>query len=265
MDPSLESLFNLYVYTPGRRLFALQQVRKIAQDMNKTELVTLIDKAIEANVKHIELMAAYQQEQPHKKGSSAAQGIDWQIDRTLGGLQDMAYALIKGIGPEDPLVPSIEALLKALFPAGLTAITLLPYVEELAQVDRIVKVARSDYGQLIAAIKLDRFVDRLSNLAKQFRAELESSKPSGIPYDTVRASAAQCQNLMLQVVAYIIGRYHGNSPEHADTRTSLLNPILDQNEAIGHYLRNRRSVPDVNPTTGENLTSTDNPVPAAGT
>jgi hypothetical protein len=253
MDASLESLVGLYQFSPGRRLFALQQVHKVATSMKETELLSVIGEAITAERKNIELVAAYQRNRDQPKGSAEAQKIDWAVDRALGSLQEMGQALLKVIEPSDPRATGIQAMLHALFPGGLTAVTLLPYVEELAQLDRIVHVAQTEHSRIIAAIGAEPVLARLTALAQQFRTALEAVAPQDVRYDAVRATAAQCQNLLLQVTVAILAKHSTNDPVHVNARTALLQPILAQNEAIAQYLRARRPAPDVDPATGDEL------------
>ena len=62
--------------------------------------------------------------------------------------------------------------------------------------------------------------------------------------------------MLLETVAIIVGKHHERTPEGTAARLSLLEPILKQNEAIGQYLKARRSPPDVNPETGEDAPDT---------
>ena len=55
MDATLEWIFNLYVFTTGRRLFALRQVRAIAKEQRFTELVKHCDTAVEHDLATREL------------------------------------------------------------------------------------------------------------------------------------------------------------------------------------------------------------------
>jgi hypothetical protein len=164
----------------------------------------------------------------------------------------MALAISRVLEPGDPLGPRIEAMLQALFPAGLTAVTLLSYVEELAQIDRILKAA-AGHRETIAAIGAERVVARLTTLVQEFRAALETGPEQPVAYDVVRAASMSCQNLLLQVTVAILGKYRTSELAQAEARALLLQPILVQNDAIGQYLRARRAVPDVDPATGNEV------------
>jgi hypothetical protein len=55
----------------------------------------------------------------------------------------------------------------------------------------------------------------------------------------------------LGALAMILGRHWRETPEDALARSTLLRPIVEQNEAIRSYLRSRRPIRDVDPATGE--------------
>lgn len=262
MDAGLESLIDLHVFSPGRRLFALMQIHEIAKERNETGLLPLLDEAIAAERRNIELIASYHADQKKKKGSSEAQAIDRKIDRNLGAIQDVAKAVLKTEEPSEPRYQRAEEMLGAFFPLGILSVTLLPYVEELAQVERILDLARGVYKHTVAEVGVEQFLHNLASLATEFRETLEANRPEGIAYDSVRSSAARCQNLLLQVAAYVIGHHHADTDEEAKAREELLRPILIQNEEIYEHLRARRSIPDVDPKTGEELPPGTSPSPA---
>ncbi|MRG96974.1 hypothetical protein [Polyangium spumosum] len=56
-------------------------------------------------------------------------------------------------------------------------------------------------------------------------------------------------------MAKILGTYDEPTGDHAEKRAALLAPVVKQNEAIRQHLRARRSAPDVDPKTGEELLS----------
>jgi hypothetical protein len=76
-----------------------------------------------------------------------------------------------------------------------------------------------------------------------------STSPSGPSWDDVKAGRELGQELYLQVVANIIMRFAAN----LSTRSALLEPIWDQNQEIKAYRRQRRTLVDVDPDSGEPL------------
>jgi hypothetical protein len=253
MDASLESLFNLYVSTTGRRLFAHRQVRAIAQKQGFTELVKHCDEAIAYDLATRKLERRWESEPSPATASSnpTAQRIDNLIDGILGAIRDTAVAQTRGTPADDPIHGEVEAFVTRLFPVSVHAVTSLPYVEELAAVDDILKLLKGELAPAVKELGLGRLVKRLGDLAGQYRDALESPPPSVLQWGHVRAARNEGHGLLLETVAIIVGEHPKRTPEGTAKRQALLAPILKQNDEIGQHLRARRAVTDVNPETGE--------------
>jgi hypothetical protein len=195
------------------------------------------------------------------------QRIDGLVDRTLTAIRDGAVAQAEGADPNDDISEKVERFLVALFPAGVQAVTSLPVVEELAAVDAIVTKLEGSHAAAVVELELTRLSKRLATLAIDYRAAQEAPATTELSFDTVRAARAQGHEHLLQAVALIVGRYYSTTDEHVAARSTLLAPILKQNEAIRLYLRARRAVEDVDPETGEidpNAPNSGELPPAAG-
>ncbi|MDC3958087.1 hypothetical protein [Polyangium jinanense] len=130
------------------------------------------------------------------------------------------------------------------------AVTSLPFVEELGEVQRILsRVDEPDYKALVIELGLTRHVLRLRDLEGKYRAAIEGLGGQ-VTYAQVKDARAKGQSLMLQAVAMILGEYPSDSDADRKARGALLGPILVQNEAIRRYLRERKPIEDVNPETG---------------
>lgn len=250
MDGTLNDIFNLYEFTSGRRLFALAQVAAIAKDEGFTDLVKHCAAAIahERAVRELERRWAGE---PVKATNPQAQRIDALTDRTLTALRDSALAQAQGAPPGDPIHAQVEGFLKRIFPISVYAITSLGYVEELAAVDEIVSLLKGELAPTAKELGLKRLADRLADLASQYREALEAPPDSLVGWGRVRAARAEGQGMLLEAVALIVGRHYQRSAEGTAARLALLRPILQQNDAIGQYLKARRAVGDVNPDTGD--------------
>jgi hypothetical protein len=250
MNTQLEDLFGFYLFTTGRRLFAIQQVLKAAKQDRWPELVKHLQAALDfdRNTRQLDLIWIQQRGQPL---GAKAQKLDWKLDKTLGSFVKAAISYAEGLDPEDELVAEIETMLKTIAPAGLQAITQLPFVEELSELDRINTALDGDLAGTVEKLGSIKLVKRLTKLTSEFRAELETEPATRIIFDQVRAARARGQRNMLQAVAIIIGRYHGDSQEHVSKRDILLSPIMRQSDEIGAYMKSRRTILDVDPETGE--------------
>jgi hypothetical protein len=251
MSAELGSLFNLYQFSTGRRIFAMQLVLKAARKIKFPELEVHVAMAIKHDRATRKLDAQWQAQGGQPKGQGAAPRVDTLVDKTLTGLRDAAAAQAAGAAPDDDIAEKVAQFIGEIFPAGVASITQLSYLDELAAVDAIVGKLKGELAPLAAELGLSRLANRLATLAAEYRSALEAPPPPALSFGTVRAARAQGQENMLQAVALIVGRYYKSTPDHAGPRAALLGPILKQDEAIAHYLRSRRTVEDVNPETGE--------------
>ena len=252
MDATLSALLNFYIFTTGRRLFAMKQVRQAADSAGLADLVAHCDAAIDHDGGARDLDARWLGQNVDAQFSPEARQIDILVDTTLGALRDGVDAAARTSAPGDALGTAAVKLNDLLFPKGSVAsITTLPMVEELAQVQRILKAVTSpEWSATVQDLGLSRHVARLAALEPQYRAALEAA-PGKVAFAAVKDARARGQVLMLQAVAMILGRYPSDAPADLAGRTALLGPILKQNDAIRMYLRSRRAVEDVNPDTGE--------------
>ncbi len=253
MDGSLESIFNLYQFPTGRRLFAIKLVRARAEAENFDKLVKHCDAVIAHDITTQSMERRWAGESTSENTNPDAQRIDILVDRTLGAIRDHAVAQAAGASDNDPIHAKVETFLKKVFPTSVHAITTLPFVEELEAVDAIVKSFQDELAPLVQELNLQRHASRLTNLANDYRKALEAPPPSLLDWGRVRAARAEGQGLLLETIAIIIGKRHGRSATATAARLQLLEPILRQNDAIGAALKGRRSPTDVNADTGEEL------------
>src|SRR5262245_43692903 len=241
MDASLSSLFNLYTFSTDRRLFALHHVHKLAKDMGFPELETHAAMAIKHDKKTLELDRQWSATSSTAlkptttkitKKQTEAQRIDALVDRTLTSIRDAAVAQADGADPDDDIADKVQAFLKDIFPAGLQAVTTLPFVDEVSSGDNIVAKHKGKHAAAVTSLGLARRAHRLAKLAVEYRAAQEAPAPPELDFGTVRAARAHGEDHLLQAVAQIVGKYYGTSEEHASARSTLLAPILKQNEAI---------------------------------
>lgn len=248
MTADLGTLLNLYVFSTGRRLFALQQVQKLASGRKLADLEAHVAAAIKHDKQTLTL-----EQQWETSGAAAPKGeaarIDALVDRTLSALRDAAQAQAEGAEPGDEIAEMAESFLRTLFPAGVAAITSLSFIEELAVIDSIIVKLKGPLAPAVKELGLTRLAKRLTSLADEYRGALSTPSPA-LKFGEVRAARARGQEMLLETVALIIGEFPLSSAQDLASRTSLLGPILKQNEEIGQALRARRALSDVDPTSG---------------
>jgi len=248
MTADLGTLLNLYVFSTGRRLVALQQVQKLASDRGLADLEAHVAAAIQHDRQTLALEKQWETSGASAPKSEAAR-IDALVDRTLHALRDAAQAQAEGSEPGDEIAEMTETFLKALFPAGVAAITNLSFVEELAVIDSMIIKLKGPLAPTVKELGLTRLAKRLTHLADEYRGALADPSP-GLKFGDVRAARARGQEMLLEAVAMVLGKHPLSTHQDLASRTSLLGPILKQNEEIGQAVRARRALSDVDPATG---------------
>lgn len=248
MDVSLQSLINLYVFSTGRRLFALGQVMKAAGERSFSELEAHCTAAIKHDRSTRALESQWAAPAPR---SPLVQPIDVRTDRTLVAIRDVAQAHADSDEEDEELRGGVRALLTAIYPQGVQAVIQLPFVEQLSAMDGILETLKSKrFAPLVADLGLNRKVKQLAKQIAEYRAALESPPAETVGFDKVKVARATVQDYLVQAVAMILAKHPTRSAEDVAARSALLGPILVQDEAIRQYLKSRRAVQDVNPETG---------------
>ena len=102
MDAALGSLLNFYSFSTGRRIFALQQVQKIASDTGFKELAAHITPALKHDAKTHEIELQWSRiPVTAPRGQAETQRVDALTDRTLTAIRDTAMAQATA-GPSSP-------------------------------------------------------------------------------------------------------------------------------------------------------------------
>lgn len=253
MSAYLAQLIHLYIFPTGRRLFAHSQSKTLAAAAGHTALEAHCTAALAHDQQTQSLEAQWSGNKGPRRYAPEAKKTDVLIDICLGALDDALDAEIRDATPGDMLGQAAVQLRHELFPQGVGAVTGAVYVNELAEAERIVGLLQSaKWSPTVKDLGLSRRVDKLVGLTQQYRSALGLTvKP--VTYEQVKEARDKGQELLLQTAAMIMGLHPSDSGADVAGRTSLMGPILAQNEAIGLYLRARRAVPEVNPETGEAL------------
>ncbi|MCG8421655.1 MAG: hypothetical protein MJE77_27360 [Proteobacteria bacterium] len=248
METNLNGFLKLNVFPSGRRLFAQRQVAKVALGLEFTQLVEHLAEAI-AHDQRTRTLEKIWAGHNARRGIDV-RGVDIRLDQTLNALRDGAMAQAKGAHQSDPVVAQVDGFIAQLFPAGVHAITSLPYLDELATVEVIVARLQGRLAPVVVDLGLERPTRRLAALTEEYRAALEAGDTHD--FDTVCAARTRGQTYLLETVALIVGRFYRNDdPVHAARRDVLLRPIVEQNNAIRDYLNARRTIRDIDPETGQ--------------
>lgn len=246
MARSIAPLFALYILTPGRRIYALRRVAEKAADHELMEFAPGIEIAIAHDRETLDLDAT------RREGVIVeVREHDGEVDRTLGAIQ----ALISHFASGKSKDATATALLGQLFPNGLAAHVHLAHVEQAAANERVLKILEGEvHKEWLDKHGVRPLIEELRSNHDEFDAAMKARDAAGAPtYETIKLRRDRGQDLYLEVVAHIVAQLR-DKPE---VRDDLLEPIRAQDLRIQHYRRQRRSVVDVNPETGEELEPTD--------
>lgn len=250
MNVHLSDFFKLYQLSTGRRIFALRRMREHAVRLGARALVERIDRALAHDETTRRLDLAWSGARRRRASGGAVAAVDNRMDRALGGLRDVVRALTAGAAPDDAIYGLAQQLLDRIFPAGVHAVTTLPVVDQLAAVETIVELLQGELAPLVAELNIQTNVRRVIELAREYRAVLEE-RPASVSFAEVQSARHEGHERFCSIIGMIVGTYYrADLAEHMDARDALLEPVLEQNEAVRVYLRARRPIVDVNPETG---------------
>ena len=250
MDATLSALLQFYIFSTGRRLFALTEVQKLASAEGHTAVATHCDVALAHDRDTLQKEARWSSDKSAPQYTPDAKQVDILIDVALGALRDSLDADARDAAPGDALSESAAQLSQLLFPNGLAAVTNAPFVEQLAEVQRILTCLQSaEWASVVNDLGLGRRVARLADLEKRYASAIATTTKS-ISFAEVKNARTKGQQLLLQTVAMILGLYPSANESDVAARTKLLGPVLRQNELIRAYMRSRRTVEDIDPDTG---------------
>jgi hypothetical protein len=256
----LGSLIQLNIFPTGRRLRALTSVHALIAGMGLDDLSTLLAEAIAHDEATYVLEQRWRAKRKtgkvSKKQARAKKEvvqIDIQTDNTLTALKESAESCTKGADREQDkeLFDLVDTFLDEVLPGGVQAVSGKAFPEELLAVEAIVKKLQSDKLKPILQ-KLGAGVpaERLARLAVRYRAALEAAGET-LDFGTVREARSEGQNYLSRIVVRILDKYGQSGGADAPARAKLLRPILEQDEQISAHFRARRSIPDIDPKTGE--------------
>lgn len=236
MSISLSQLFNISTLPPNRRIQALRRVRERSEAHKLDELLGAIDAAI-AHDEHALALENTRQQNP-----SDSRGLDDRIDRTIG----MIAGLLEDYGKDTDgrIAGRATELRKELFPQGLQHHVNLPYAQQHVANEHVVTLLEApENRQWIEEQGLRPLTNRLRKLNTSFGALLHTAEEgSGVAsWADIQIARRLGHERMLQVVARIVGMYP--TSETADTRTHLLQPILEQAQVVREFRQRHNTEP----------------------
>ncbi|WP_428262188.1 hypothetical protein [Haliangium sp.] len=251
MQPDIIRDTNFYLLTPGRRVFACEQVATEASSRGMTDLAGRATAAAGADRELLDIQAAHRDTGAALHGSLARLN-DIAVDRGTTSLDSHLAAQINLFGDRHARGLAAEQLRKALFPKGVAAITGQPYVQEHVEISNL--LARAEAPALTEARaalpELTPMLAHLAELNQEYGEALNAD--DSLSNEELRQRNRDGQRRLAELIVLIYAYFLNNAPDDGSGLAALLEPIYRQNEAVRLSRRRRRTAPrDVDPDTGE--------------
>ncbi|MDX9722230.1 MAG: DUF6261 family protein [Myxococcota bacterium] len=245
-------LFTLYRLPPGRILYALGVLRKLAVQLGLDALVVLIDDGIARAKTAIDLRVRLDAAKATENSSigQTLRELDKLFDRIVGAFDTILAGQMAAF-PDQDSGRAAERIRNATLPNGVYAITHSSYPEEIAYGRRLLDMLEGELAPELALVPLGDLPKRLRETVDKFDEALQTTPKVELSNADVTLARARADNALIVIFSWIIAHY--GSDEQAETRAQLLRPILQQNDAMRLYHQRRRPAHDVDPNTGGEL------------
>lgn len=244
MPGLMYDLIKMRRISTGRRLFALRQVRGIAGNQGRNDLLAAVDEALQFDTNTYEMELAWKRARELPKSRGDAFDFDNQIDRTLSAIYRRLEDNVTLMAGTDLAEPS-QALLTQLFPAGVRPIIQQKFEEQLVN-NRAILAGLKENDAVVDTVGLRSHITRLEQLARQFDAELQETKKPEVSWGKLCSLRTLGNMHLRRIVAKVIG-IGGFSESDEKVREELLAPILFQAEQAMKTRKSRSDSADVEP------------------
>jgi hypothetical protein len=253
-----EFIKQLYRLPLGRSAHACRRMAERAEALGNARVAEIATSGLALARGGLELARRRRLGSSNSRYGPEAQRLDNLVDQLLTAIYQYLSSqatLLKGT----PAGDSAAALIEALLPEGVGAITQLAFAEEYEAVTALLARLDTDGALADHARQVPQLGDILARLQASNAAYGESLKREEVPAAAdVRTAEAAVQERLLVTVGAVISAYY-DSEADLDTRDHLLEPLLEQNRAHATYLRRRRAgsaaVVDIDPDTGDEIVS----------
>lgn len=165
-------LLDLARLTAGRRIWALQQMRQVAESRGISLLIGRIDEAIAHDRYTVSLDSRLGSTPRNRLYSPRVTELRRLSNRTLTGIRDIALGHAKGRAADDSRTVMVKQFLREAFPGGVGAITSLPYADQVAALEDILEGLHGQLVPAVAALGLSAQVEHLAELTGAFRTAI---------------------------------------------------------------------------------------------
>jgi hypothetical protein len=262
MDITARSLLNLYKFPLGRSSFALRTIAERARALGWLDVEKLALQGV-AEVQRCMTMVLRFRPTSDNQYPPEATEQDSLVDRTIGGVYLYLESQINMYG-DMPIGLAAARIQDALLPDGVGAVTQLAFTEQHEQVNVILAHAKSpDLADDVALLPdLTKHLACLDERNDKYGQILRKAK-DGPTRQQIKEGRDAIQERIAEVGALILGQHAvrklSDSSMSTKDRDHLLQPILEQNEAIRQARRRNRPPTDVDPETGEEIVDSEPP------
>lgn len=239
MDHSLYALFVWTQLTTAERISIYNQWKPLVTRHNLPQALAHIERALAHDEHTQELEIQWEKSNGTGFYHPKAAALDPSVDDLLGAIYRIADATIRGFPASHPAVAAAKRLIQAMFPLGLAQVVNAPFVQEAAEVGRILRKLRGERAADVALLHLDEHVDLLEQLGGEYRAAVDSS-PEQVAHADVRAAQQRGLSYLAEIAVLVLARfYDSDNPAHVESREEFLAPVEDY-DARGRALRSEK-------------------------
>lgn len=247
--PHIEFWVSINRLPPGRRVRALQRLRRVAAAHAMAPVVALCDAAIVEGKAQLELVRKAQMAPaaPIASWTPEILALDVRLDRILADLRELLVALARR--PQSRAGQVATALLNEHFAQGLAWYTQATIDQEDVRVAGLVEALTRDAAG-VAAVHADDVVADLVAVHAEY-AEKVGEHDKALPsqtYAVFKASELAGHRALLEVVAEVLAATRAlPEDERLARRGALLAEVAVQEAEVTEEIRARRRPTDVEP------------------
>ena len=254
MDISVATIVDIYVFTPGRGIHALERVTVTASALGQTVIIASATTGIVRFRAVLDLQGRYRTSRTGLYGPDTVD-LDNQIDRGLTSVDAYLEGQIRLFPEVHPRASAASAIRPVIFPEGVAAITAQPFVHQRVSVDRLLE-AYMDPALAPARAELpdlEVMMVRVAELNREYGVSIDDYDRDRPTLEILRAAQQAAQESLAETYVLCLAAYLQAPPDQRAAYAALLEPIARQNELIGATRRRRKPPVDVDPGTGIDL------------
>lgn len=247
MNPALplySRFINVRRLPPGRARQALTSVHNaltpelvdLIGHAQADELVAMIQTGYRTVETFVDLRGDRAAQTGARNEGEAGEADGWVDELLIGIHTAVTLAARRGKKRGAPIGDIAGRILDTILKKKLNQLINQPYEEELVEAECIHRVLTDKYAAHFDALGITALVEELGEALPVYRAALEPEQR--VTGDMVRAAGDVMQLAVLEVIAWILGRFPG--PDRAAARERLLAGVIDQDDRLYEAIAARR-------------------------